>query len=120
MTTVDIDGEDASDGLLSLVVAVVELLVEAMEREAIRRMESGKLSDEQIEQLGRQLQAIEAEIDDIKETSDIEDDVDNVRSELDGIVDDALRMVDTEAATAGTGRGTVTDTPTAAEEGRQR
>ncbi len=105
MTTIDLDGESASDGLLALVVAVVELLVEAMEREGIRRMESGQLSDEQIERLGRQFQDLEAEVEDIKETADIESDVDRLRSQLNGLVDDALRTVDAEAAAANVGDG---------------
>lgn len=103
MTAIDVDGEDAADGLLALVVAVVELLVEAMEREGIRRMESGQLSDEQIERLGQQFQDLETEIEDIKETADIESDVDKLRSQLNGLVDDALRTVDAEAAAANVG-----------------
>jgi len=101
VTTIDIDGEDAGDGLLSLVVAVVELLVEAMEREAVRRMESGRLSDEQVERLGRQLQAIEAQVEEIKATTGISTEVDRIRSDLDGLVADALQSVDPEDPTAG-------------------
>lgn len=100
MTRVDLDGEAASDGLLALVVAVVELLVEAMEREGIRRMEAGQLSDSQVERLGRQFQAIEAELEDVRETAGVDDAVDDLRGQLDGLVDDALRTVDVEEARA--------------------
>jgi hypothetical protein len=116
MTAIDVDGEDAADGLLALVVAVVELLVEAMEREGVRRMESGQLSDEEVERLGRQFQSLEAEIDEIKETAGIGSEVDDVRSQLGGLVGDALRSVD-----AGTpvGRETVPD-PSVGSDGGQR
>lgn len=113
MTEIDIDGEEASDGLLALVVAVVELLVEAMEREGIRRMESGQLSDEEVERLGQQFQAIEAEIEDIKDTADIDTEVQELQSKLDGLVDDALRSVDPEGVAASSQPGRRSDRPTA-------
>lgn len=90
MTTVDLDGEDAADGLVALVVAVVEILVEALEREAVRRMESGRLTDEQIDRLGRRLAAIEEEIERLKSETEVEDDVADLRSQLDGLVREAV------------------------------
>ncbi|QCJ47360.1 gas vesicle protein K [Haloprofundus sp. MHR1] len=90
MPTVDIDGEDASDGLFALVVAVVEILVDALEREAIRRMESGSLTDEEIERLGSHLAQLEGEIDRLKEEVGVGDDVDRLRGDLDALVNDAL------------------------------
>lgn len=94
MTTIDVDGENARDGLMTLVVTVVELLVEAMEREAIRRMESGSLTDEEIDRLGAQLAALEAEIEQLKADEGIDEPVEDLRGELDGIVDDLVHRVD--------------------------
>lgn len=94
MTKIDLDGDDAADGLIALVVAVIELLVETMEREGVRRMESGQLSSEEVERLGSQFMSIEAEIDRIKDEADVEQDVEAFRGQLHDLVDDAVDSID--------------------------
>ena len=84
---------DAASGLLALVVAVVELLVEAMEREAIRRMESGSLAPEEVDRLGTQLLAIEEEIERIKEREELGRDVDRLRGELDDLLSEGIDRI---------------------------
>ena len=49
---IDADPEKVEQGLAQLVLTVIELLHQLMERQALRRMETGNLSDEQIERLG--------------------------------------------------------------------
>lgn len=53
-------GEDAARGLARLVLALVELLRGLLERQAVRRVEGGSLSEEEVERLGRALLELEA------------------------------------------------------------
>jgi len=58
----DIDREGAERSLACLVLTLVELVRQLMERQAIRRAEEGDLSDEQIEEMGNTLMALEAQM----------------------------------------------------------
>jgi hypothetical protein len=56
---IELDPESVERGLVGLVLSVVELLRQLMERQALRRIDVGDLSDEQIEKLGATLMALE-------------------------------------------------------------
>ena len=49
---VNADPEQVEKGLAQLVLTLVELLRQLMERQALRRMDNGTLTEEQIERLG--------------------------------------------------------------------
>jgi hypothetical protein len=57
--TIEMDRESAERSLVALVLTIVELLRQLMERQAIRRVEQGDLSDEQVEQVGATLMALD-------------------------------------------------------------
>jgi hypothetical protein len=56
---VELDPETVGRDLASLVLAVVELIRELMERQALRRIDQGDLTDDQIEKIGLTLMALE-------------------------------------------------------------
>jgi len=63
MPRINLDQDKVKNGLGQLVLTLVKLLHELLERQAIRRMDSGSLSEAEIERLGltlmRQAQEIE-------------------------------------------------------------
>jgi hypothetical protein len=70
---VNTDPEMVERGLAGLVLTVIDLLRQLMERQAIRRMESGSLSPEKIERLGRTFLLLERRIDELKDAFGLED-----------------------------------------------
>ena len=64
---IELDPEDVSRGLAQLVLTVVELRRQLMERQAIRRMDSGSLTDEQIERLGTTFMRLEDRMTELKQ-----------------------------------------------------
>ena len=56
---VEMDRASAERSLVALVLTIVELLRQLMERQAIRRVDQGDLSDGQIEQVGSTLMALD-------------------------------------------------------------
>lgn len=61
------DRAEAERGLATLVLTVVELLRELMERQALRRVEDGSVTDEQAERLGRTLMLLNERMDELVE-----------------------------------------------------
>jgi Gas vesicle protein K len=57
---IEMDRASAERSLVALVLTIVELLRQLMERQAIRRVDQGDLSDGQIEQIGSTLMALDA------------------------------------------------------------
>lgn len=70
---IHLDGEKVRDGLAQLILTVVELLRELMEKQAIRRIEKGTLNEKQIEDLGNTFQSLKREIEKLKKYFNLED-----------------------------------------------
>jgi hypothetical protein len=64
--TGDATPEDVQRGLAALVLTLVEVLRELMERQAIRRMDAGSLDDDEIERLGRTFLALRERMEELK------------------------------------------------------
>lgn len=65
--------EDVDKGLAQLVLTLVELVRQVLEKEAVRRMEAGTLTDEEVERVGRTLMRLRERMDDLKEIFGLED-----------------------------------------------
>jgi Gas vesicle protein K len=64
---INADPEQVERGLVSLVLTVVELLRQLMERQALRRIDVGDLSDQQVERIGLTLMALELQMDRLRD-----------------------------------------------------
>ena len=62
---IDLDPADLERGLAGLVLTLVEFLRQVLERQAIRRMEGGSLSDDEVERVGLALMRLEHKIGEI-------------------------------------------------------
>ena len=69
----EIDGDRVRNGLAQLVLTLVKLLHELLERQAIRRMDSGSLTDEEIERLGVTLMRQAEELEKLREVFGLKD-----------------------------------------------
>ncbi len=69
---INLDPDKAEDGLAQLVLTVIELLRQIVERHAIRRVEGGTLTDEQIEDLGEALMNLEEKMEELKDIFGLE------------------------------------------------
>ena len=67
------DPEELEKGLAQLVLTVIELLRQLMERQALRRIEGGSLTDEEVERLGRTFLALSERMDELKDVFGLED-----------------------------------------------
>jgi len=66
MERMPIDQSNVEQGLAKLVLTVIELIRQLMERQAMRRVENDSLTDEQLEELGLTLIRLEEKMEELK------------------------------------------------------
>ena len=67
----DTDPESLQRDLMKLVLTIIELVRQLMEKQALRRVDEGDLTDEQIEGLGNGLMHLEQAMDELKARYDL-------------------------------------------------
>ena len=94
---IDIDEDNLKHGVLGLVIALVEIIRDALRIQAFKRMEGGSLKEDEVERLGEVLMDLDTAIEQIKEEQGITQSIKSVRDGLDSIVDDVLdKMINPE------------------------
>jgi methyl-accepting chemotaxis protein len=84
---IKVDEGNLKQGLLGLVVALAEIIEEALERQALRRIESGRLTAEEEVRLSEALADLDEALNHIKKENDIQDVVDSVIDGLSEVAD---------------------------------
>ena len=90
---IDLDKDDLKQGVLGLVMALVEVIRDALQTQSIKRMEGGTLTPEQIERLGKALIELDHAIESIKEDHGIKSSVNDIHSQLDNLVGDVVDVL---------------------------
>ena len=86
----DIDEKNLKSGVLGLVLALVEIIRDALRIQAVKRMESGNLTEEEVERLGEALMDMDIAIEEIKKEQGLSQSVQAIRDGLDDIVNDTF------------------------------
>jgi len=64
---INIGPKNVEKGLAKLVLTLVELIRKLLEKQAMRRIEAGSLSDEEVERIGETLLKLENKMQELKE-----------------------------------------------------
>lgn len=70
---INADPESLEKGLAQLVMTLIELLRQLMERQALRRIEGGSLDPDQVERLGETFMLLEQKMEELKREFGLED-----------------------------------------------
>jgi Gas vesicle protein K len=73
------DAEIVENGLAKLVLSIIELVRRLLEKQALRRMDAGNLTDAEIERLGNALMKLEEKMAELKVTFGLSDEQLNMK-----------------------------------------
>ena len=73
------DPEVVENGLAKLVLSIIELVRRLLEKQALRRMDAGNLTDEEIERLGNALMKLEEKMAELKSAFGLSDEQLNMK-----------------------------------------
>lgn len=73
------DPEVVENGLAKLVLSIIELVRRLLEKQALRRMDAGNLSDAEIERLGTALMKLEEKMAELKSAFGLDDEQLNIK-----------------------------------------
>ncbi len=73
------DSEAVENGLAKLVLSIIELVRRLLEKQALRRMDAGNLTDEEIERLGTALMKLEEKMAELKRVFGLSDEELNLK-----------------------------------------
>jgi hypothetical protein len=68
------DADIVENGLAKLVLSIIELVRRLLEKQALRRMDAGTLTDEEIERVGEALMKLEEKMAEMKQLFGLADD----------------------------------------------
>jgi hypothetical protein len=88
--TLRVNEDNLKQGLLTLVVTLVEVIQDALETQALRRIEGGSLTAEEQERLGAALLDLDEAMRQIKQEHGLDRPVADLRRGLDEVVEDVL------------------------------
>lgn len=88
-----VDEESLKHGVLTLVVTLVEVIQEALETQAVRRMEGGDLTEAEQNRLGEALLELDEAMDQIKADHGITASVTDLHRGLDDVVDEVVNKL---------------------------
>lgn len=91
---IDIEPEKLRDGLMGLVIALVDIIKDVLKRQAFKRIEGGTLTEEECERLGRAFMDLDEAISELKKEHGVRQAVQEVRDGLDDLADRIIHFDD--------------------------
>src|SRR5699024_4485024 len=86
----EIDEQSLRHGVLTIVLTVVEVIQEALETQAVSRLEGGDLTEQEQDRLGEALMELDEAMDEIKAEHGITASVTDLHRGLDDVVDEVV------------------------------